>query len=324
MTEMTEGKLSKNSEDILASYNEYLHSERRLEAKTREVYCREAGLLLSYLEKNSLEIDKLTLEELEKYVIARDEGLSGRTGARNNSSIRAFFRYIVKEHYRDDDISRLLEKPERGTYLPKTLSVDQVEEILTAVRNDGDRLLSQRDYTFFEVIYSCGLRISEAVGLDLKAYNAEDGTLRVIGKRNKERVTFVGEYARAALEEYIEYTRPELSRRRKSDDRRKAAVRSDIDALFLGRSGHRLTRQAMHKRYHEVVTKLGIDATVHTLRHSFATHLLQGGANIRQVQTLLGHSDIKTTQIYTHLDTSKLLADFDRYSPLSEAEENDF
>lgn len=303
---------------LLSDYKEYLRHERRLSAKTIEVYMREAECLLSYCEASAEDISTLTLAGLEKFLNEQGAGLSGRTGARNQSAIRSFFRYLVKEEIREDDISLLLEKPKRGVYLPHAISQNDVEEILSAFRNAGDDLLSQRDYTFFEVIYSCGLRISEAIALTLSSYDAAEHTLRVRGKRGKERITFTGTYADAALAEYLEATRPVLASRRKKGDRRKESVRADMDALFISRSGHRLTRQAMHKRYHAIVERLGIDATVHTLRHSFATHLLEGGAGIRQVQSLLGHSDIKTTQIYTHLDTSELLNAFDRFSPLSE------
>lgn len=308
---------------LLQDYEEYLKHERRLSAKTVEVYMREADCLLSYCSDKELDISTITLADLEEFLNFQGAGLSGRTGARNQSAIRSLFKYLVKEEIREDDISLLLEKPKRGLYLPHALSQNEVEDILTTFRNAGDDLLAQRDYTFFEVIYSCGLRISEAIALTVSSYDPAEHTLRVKGKRGKERITFTGTYADAALAEYLEATRPVLASRRKKGDRRKESVRADMDALFISRSGHRLTRQAMHKRYHDVVTRLGIDSTVHTLRHSFATHLLEGGAGIRQVQSLLGHSDIKTTQIYTHLDTSELLDAFDRYSPLSDNNKED-
>lgn len=279
---------------------------------------REASFLVQYLDEKNLSLESLSLSELEEYLQARDGTLSSKTEARDQSALRQLFKFLVKERVREDDVALLLEKPKAEKTLPRALSKGQVEEILSAFRNEGDSLIAQRDYTFFEVIYSCGLRISEAISLSLSSYNEEEETIRVIGKRNKERITFVGSYAKVALEEYLSVTRPVLASRAKYSDRRTAEARDDMDALFLGRTGHRLTRQAMHKRYHALVETLGIDSTVHTLRHSFATHLLQGGANIREVQTMLGHSDIKTTQIYTHLNTNDLLSTFDKFSPLDE------
>ena len=283
---------------------------------------REAKCLLAYLEDKGEDVSFTSLASLEEFLTKQGANLSGRTGARNQSSIRSFFKFLVKNGYREDDIALLLEKPKRGEYLPHALSKEEVEEILSAFRNAGDDLLSIRDYTFFEVIYSSGLRISEAIALRLSSYDSESHTIKVFGKRGKERITFTGEYADKALKNYIELVRPILASRRKKGDRRRESVKSDMEALFLSRSGHSLTRQAMHKRYHAIVEKLGLDATVHTLRHSFATHLLEGGAGIRQVQSLLGHSDIKTTQIYTHLDTNSLLDSYDKFFPSLEDDDD--
>ncbi len=316
---MTRDKLSFTSRDLLRDYVDYLENERQLEAKSREVYSREVASLLSFVQEKNLDISTITIRDLEAFMVEHTAHMTSRTKAKVGSAVRSFFRYLTREEIRDDDPSILLEKAKKEDYLPKVLSEEQVDEIISAFRNEeGDALLAIRDYAFFELIYSCGLRISEAVALPLSAYDREEKTLRVIGKRNKERITFVGSVAAAALSEYLENVRPVLvSRRKKESDRRLRKNRDNEDALFLGRRGYMLTRQAMHKRYHEVVEKYGIESTVHTLRHSFATHLLAHGANIREVQTLLGHSDIRTTQIYTHLNSDDLLSIFDEFSPLS-------
>ena len=312
--------LSFQSKELIRDYLDHLEHERRLEEKTREVYSREVTSLLSYCEEKKLDISQLTLNELEDYVIFHTSKMHSRTVSKVGSALRSFFRYLVIEKIREDNPALLLEKPKKEDYLPHTLSEDEVDEILSMFKNEeGDNLLSFRDYTFFEVIYSCGLRISEAIDLTLSSYDRNEKTLRVIGKRNKERLTFVGEVAASALDEYIENVRPILAcRRKKSADRRIKKNKDSEDALFLGRRGLKLTRQAMHKRYHALIQMYGLNATVHTLRHSFATHLLSHGANIREVQTLLGHSDIKTTQIYTHLNSDDLLNVFDEFSPLSD------
>ena len=311
--------LTFQSKDIITNYLDYLEHERRLEEKTREVYSREVASLLAYCEKNKLDISTLNLNDLESYIVYHTQGLKSRTVSRMESSLRSFFRFLIAEKIRDDNPTLLLERPKKEDYLPHTLSEEEVDDVLSSFKNEeGDYNLSFRDYTFFEVIYSCGLRISEAINLELNSYDPNERTLRVIGKRSKERITFVGEVASQALDEYLKDVRPVLASRRKvSQDRRVKKNRESEDALFLGRRGQKLTRQAMHKRYHAIVNKYGITATVHTLRHSFATHLLNHGANIREVQTLLGHSDIKTTQIYTHIEKDDLLDIFDEFSPLS-------
>ena len=151
------------------------------------------------------------------------------------------------------------------------------------------------------------MRISEAVALDVSSFHPDEGTIAVIGKRDKERLVFIGDIAKEALVYYLSAIRPGL-----------LSGHQNEKALFLNRRGGRLTRQAAHKRFHEAAGRLGLDATIHTLRHSFATHMLEHGADIRSVQEMLGHSDVRTTQIYTHMNTGSILAFFDRFSPLSD------
>lgn len=303
---------------LYKDYRDYLENEVQLAPATREVYLREAGFLLSYLDERGKDVALISLSELDEYFRSRDRGLDARTISRIDSSLRSFFSFLVKENLREDNIALLLEKPKTDQYLPHALSLDEVNSILDSMKAlASDDMLFFRDYVFFELIYSCGLRISEAVNLKVSSYSRDEKTLIVFGKRSKERIVFVGEIAAGALDEYLSSVRPVLADANRKKARRTLRERESTDALFLGRRGEKLTRQAMHKRYHALVGKLGIDATVHALRHSYATHLLRGGANIRQVQMLLGHADIKTTQIYTHLNTDDLLATFDKYFPLS-------
>ncbi len=320
MTKTATDKLSRSSRDLVREYDFYLDQERRLDSKTREVYCREVGYLLLFCDERSLDISTLSLQQLEESLVIREKDLAARTDARILSAMRSFFRFLVLEKIRKDNPALLLEKPKTDEYLPHVLSREQVDMVLSAFGKDSADPLAVRDYTFFETIYSCGLRISEAVGLNVNSYDSEAGTLRVIGKRDKERTCFVGSYAREALDNYLANVRPVLYRASENSSRSQTLKKRDQNALFLGRRGERITRQGMHKRYHALVESLGIDSTVHALRHSFATHLLEGGAGVREVQELLGHSDIQTTQIYTHLDTSGLKSAFDTYSPLSDEE----
>ena len=317
MNTTAEGNRSCHS-PLYNDYRAYLENEVQLAPATREVYLREAGFLLSYLDERGKDVALISLSELDEYFRCRDRGLDARTISRIDSSLRSFFSFLVKENLREDNIALLLEKPKTDQYLPHALSLDEVNSILDSMKAlASDDMLFFRDYVFFELIYSCGLRISEAVNLKVSSYSRDEKTLIVFGKRSKERIVFVGEIAAGALDEYLSSVRPVLAGANRKKARRTLRERESTDALFLGRRGEKLTRQAMHKRYHALVGKLGIDATVHALRHSYATHLLRGGANIRQVQMLLGHADIKTTQIYTHLNTDDLLATFDKYFPLS-------
>ena len=295
----------------LKAFSRYIIYQRRLSEKTREVYSSEAERYLKYLAFRKKDLYSTAPSDIEEYLIfRRDGGASERTEGRILSSLRAFYRFLISEGNREDDNpAKLVEKPKESIHLPRVISVEEVDELLSSFPQDD--ILSLRDYTLFELIYSSGMRISEAVALDVSSYRKDDGTIFVIGKRDKERLVFIGESAQRALETYIDTVRPKL------------AVNTRETALFLNRRGGRLTRQAAHKRFHETTERLGLDATIHTLRHSFASHMIERGADIRSVQEMLGHSDVRTTQIYTHLDTSSLLSFFDKFSPLSDIEDTD-
>ena len=306
-----------NSQNRLLSddYSDYLTFERRLSENTRDVYHREVVFFLEYLEENSLELSSVGFRQIEDYISRRkdDDGLSERSVSKLLSALRSFFIYLGKERIRDDNPVLLIEKPKKREYLPKVLSEDQVNEILEEFRDDSD-LLMLRDYTLFELIYSSGMRISEVINVKIGSYSPEEESIRVIGKRNKERIVFVGGIAANALNYYLENVRPRLVSKNRA---------AGGDYIFLGRNGKPLTRQAVHKRFHERCEKLGMDATVHTLRHSYATHMLEHGADIRSVQEMLGHSDIKTTQIYTHLDTAGMLNEFDSFDIMHDIEDGE-
>ena len=297
---------------IIKQFADYLIYERRLSDKTREVYCREIALYFEFLEKESLDYSKITPLEMEEYLKTRRVGsaLDSATISRIISSLRTFYKFLESREQVDNNPAKLLDLPKKDNKLPKTLSEEDVDRILDKAKEKED-LLSLRDWCIFEVIYSSGLRISEAVSLNVSSYLNEDNTMRIIGKRGKERVVFLGEYAQNALSVYLQDVRPKLLNRKNMKE----------SALFLNRRGERMTRQAIHKRFHEIVESLDVNATVHTLRHSFATHMMINGADVRSVQEMLGHSDVKTTQIYTHFDTSSLLSLFDRYSPLGEEDD---
>jgi integrase/recombinase XerD len=224
--------------------------------------------------------------------------LSDRSVSKLLSALRSFFTYLQLQKIRIDNPVLQIPRAHQPVQLPKVASLKEVETLLESI--DTSDVLGFRDRTMFELIYSCGLRISEACNLELTDY--QDRYLRVLGKRGKMRILPVGEVAHSFLDAYLKEVRPSLVGSKRS-----------VKALFVGRRGQKLTRQAVYKRFMNYTDLTDIEAKVHTLRHSFATHLLEGGADLRSVQELLGHSDIKTTQIYTHVDTTALQDAYRRF-----------
>lgn len=302
-----EYELSDVDKELIRSFGDTISYSFRLSEKTREVYTREAALLLTFLNRNSLKLEEVGSSDIEKYIIEREdqEGITTRTAGKVLSSLRTFFKYLKIEKIIEANPAKLVEKPKDPLVLPKTISEDEMEELMKGFDDD---ILGRRDYALFELIYSSGMRISEAVGLDVSSWRREEKAISVIGKRNKERIVFVGDIAFEAVEEYLRDIRPRLLSKKNQKE----------PALFLNRRGGRLTRQAAHLRFQECTSRLGLEATIHTLRHSFASHMIKNGADIRSVQEMLGHSDIKTTQIYTQLDTSTLLEAYDKFSPFED------
>ncbi len=302
---MTTSKLSNTDRDLVLDFSDSIIYVFRLSEKTREVYSKEASLFLSFLDGKNITLEDCSVFDIEAYIEERkkDEDLSERTVSKVLSALRTFFRYLKMENITDNNPAKLVKKPKEGVHLPRTISESEIDEIMASFTRDN---LGMRDWALFELIYSSGMRISEAVSLNVDSYRKEDRSLRVIGKRNKERIVFIGDEAIEALDEYLASVRPQLLKGKNTKEK----------ALFLNRRGERLTRQAAHLRFHSVVDPLGLDATIHTLRHSFASHMLKNGADIRSVQEMLGHSDIKTTQIYTQLDTATMLENYDKFSPL--------
>ena len=302
---MTTTELSATERDLVDLFSDSLVYVFRLSEKTREVYTHEASLFLLYLGSCGRRIEECTPLDIENYIKKRtdDEKLNERTVSKTLSSLRTFFRFLMNEKIVSSNPAKMVKKPKESVHLPRTISEGEIDEIMATFSDDE---LGVRDYALFELIYSSGMRISEAVSLDVSSYRPGERSVSVIGKRNKERVVFIGDNAVSALDNYLSVSRPKLLSKKNTKEK----------ALFLNRRGGRLTRQAAHLRFHSVVDVLGLDATIHTLRHSFASHMLVHGADIRSVQEMLGHADIRTTQIYTQLDTSTLLSNFDRFSTL--------
>ena len=293
---------------IVNSYRDYLVAELNLTLSTVEVYDREILYFCRYLEGKSLRIVSVSGKEIEKYLGLRknvlndcDHPLRGSTVNKAKSALRSFFRYIQNEDIRSDNPAELIVMGERGRKLPEVFDLDQVERILSSI--DTNKKNGIRDRALFELIYSSGLRISEAS--DLKAGNIyfNESVIRIMGKGRKERFVPLGDEAEKWLRKYIIESRPFLQKNKK------------CEYLFLNNRGEKLSRKGIWKRFSDLAGLEGVSSKVHTLRHSFATHLLKGGADLRAVQELLGHSDISTTQIYTHLNTSDLREYHKKYHP---------
>ena len=274
---------------------------------TAETYRFEIRRFLEYLEAEKIAVAAVTSQDLTAYLEKRREAdhIDSRSAAKAISCLRSFFRYIVDENLRQDNPAALLENPRRRMYLPEVLSREKVEDILNVVDSGSPRGL--RDRTIYELIYSAGLRISEAVGLNLRDLDLAGGLAKVRGKGNKERLAIFGPEAAAWLERYLQEARPKIARGR--------AQGRQSPALFIGKSGKRLSRKGIWKNYSRYTVLAVTGSRLHTLRHSFATELLAGGADLRTVQELLGHADISTTQIYTHVDLNMLRESHRRYLP---------
>lgn len=301
------------SENLLKDYHDYLVVERRLAPGTIAVYLPEARRYLDYAVHHELDITIATLHDLNHYIAARSqqEDLKKRSLAKIVSAVRSFHRFLVDSRLRNDNPSELLELPKLPLSIPQAASYNDVERLLNSIDGFGDSHLALRDRALFETIYSAGLRASEASALRVEDVRFDQEELRVLGKGNKERLIPLGSYAAHHIQRYLEEARDHL-------------VGNHIHqkALFVGRRGSALSRAAIWKRFTQYCDRIGLEAKVHTLRHSFATHLLRGGADLRSVQELLGHADIRTTQIYTHADTDDLQQAFEEHHPQGQKHKN--
>lgn len=280
-----------------ARYLRHLEIERRLSVNTVAAYRRDLEAFLAALaERGVTDAASLDAEVVRGYVVGlrdREAPLSASSTARVISSIRGFTRFLVEEGVIERDAAESLTAPKQPQRLPKALSHAQVEALLAAT--DGDDPVRLRDKALLELLYATGARVSEAVSLDVDDLVGAEGTpelIRVVGKGDKQRIVPVGSFARVAVEAYLVRARPLL-----------ASGRRSTPALFLGARGARLSRQNAWLIIRSAAERAGLTVEVspHSLRHSFATHLLAGGADVRVVQELLGHASVATTQLYTHV-----------------------
>jgi integrase/recombinase XerD len=283
-------------EFLLGPFEDFLRFERGLAARTVDGYLRDCRQLVAFLRARGIGdpagIDYGLLRDFVVDLVER--GLAGSTVSRKLSAVRAYFGFLLAEGHVATDPTERLESPRAGRSLPDVLTYEEVERVLAAV--ELEHPLAFRDRAMLEMLYGAGLRVSELVGLETRDLLLEEGLLRVRGKGSKERLVPVGKRAVAALRRYLRETRPRLDR---GESR---------GVVFLNHHGRPLTRVGAWKvvRRHVQRADIGRPVSPHTFRHSFATHLLEGGADLAAVQEMLGHADISTTQIYTHVDRAYL------------------
>ncbi len=282
--------------ELLQHYEQYLLLEQGLSANTREAYGRDLRRFLDYAGARHVDALDVDLPLLEDYVQHLFEaGIAASSMARMISSVRSFYRYLQIDGYLGQDPTELLETPRQPKHLPEVLTIEEVERILDAI--DLSKPEGQRDRCLIELLYSCGLRVSEVCALRLSDLFFDEGFVRVIGKGDKQRVVPISPRAMHEVHNWL-------------DARADIAVKpEDEDVLFVSaRRGRRLSRVTVFHNIKLHVAAAGIDKSVspHTFRHTFATHLLEGGASLPAIQAMLGHEDIGTTEIYTHLDSAYL------------------
>jgi len=282
---------------LIERFIEALWLERGLSAHTQAAYRSDLALLNGWLQARGVELQSVGREVLLDHLAWRmNQGYKARSTARLISGMRGFYRFLLREGVIDTDPTLQVDMPQLGRPLPKSLSEADVEALLAAP--DLDDPIGLRDRAMLEVLYACGLRVSELVGLTLEQVNLRQGVLRVFGKGSKERLVPMGEEAIGWVERYCREARPALLAGRPAD------------VLFPSLRGEQMTRQTFWHRIKHQAQVAGIAKSLspHTLRHAFATHLLNHGADLRVVQMLLGHSDLSTTQIYTHIARARLQA----------------
>jgi len=281
---------------LLDRYLDFLMVEKGLAAQTIEAYSRDLVRYMSFLnESGRAAVSETDTSLILKYLISmREDGLNARSRARHLVSIRGFYRFLTQEEVLSSDPTRLIDLPKSGLKLPDVLSIEEVKRLLVAP--DLEKPAGCRDAAMLELLYAAGLRVSELVTLKLQDVNLTAGYVRVFGKGAKERVVPIGQYAQEKIRRY-------------TNGARQALLKDRISVtLFVARAGRPLSRQGFWKLIKRYGHRAGLRKVItpHTLRHSFASHLLEGGADLRAVQTMLGHADIATTQIYTHVARDRL------------------
>ena len=291
--------------DILVKqYIRYLKLERNYTINTIEAYQHDLDWLLRYCKDNSIKVLDVKLEDLENFATTFHEfGITPKSQARILSGVRSFYRYLVLDGYLEQDPTELLESPQLAKYLPEVLSTEEVDKLEASI--DLSKPEGQRNKAIIEVLFSCGLRVSELINMKLSQLYLEEKFVRIMGKGNKERLVPISQRAIKELKLwFLDRVQPNVKP-------------GEEDYVFLNRRGHHLTRVMILIMIKRQAEEAGIKKTIspHTLRHSFATALLKGGASLRAIQDMLGHEDISTTEIYTHIDNTTLRQEILEHHP---------
>ncbi len=289
-------------ENILKEYTNFLKIEKRYSSNTVQAYYRDISRFLLFAGEGPLETFDST--KIRSYIMkCLEEGRNSRSTARYLSSLKSFFKFLCEENYLKDNPAEILESPKLWRKLPNIISLDEVEALLACP--DPKTLFGIRDKAMLEVLYATGLRVSELISLKSSDVDLQVGFLRSMGKGSKERVVPLGAVAQSAVQDYIDIARRVLLKGNTAHE------------LFITRRGSKMTRQGFWKILRAYALKANIRTNVspHTLRHAFATHLLERGADLRSVQEMLGHADISTTQIYTHILQDRMRQVHDKFHP---------
>lgn len=297
-------EISEKKHKIIIKYKQYLKLEKSLSTNTVEAYLTDLEKLIIFLEETGKDIETVRLEDLEAFSAGlHDIGIHPRSQARILSGIRTFFRFLLLDGYREDDPSELLESPQIGRHLPEVLTIKEIDRMLEYI--DKSTREGQRNAAIIETLYGCGLRVSELCNLKLSDLYLKEEFIKVNGKGNKQRLVPISPRAIHELKLYFNW-------------RNEGLIKKDFeDYVFISRFGKNISRIMVFHIIKELAEATGIKKIIspHTLRHSFATHLLEGGANLRAIQAMLGHESIGTTEIYTHIDRSLLKTEILEHHP---------
>ncbi|MBF0762259.1 site-specific tyrosine recombinase XerD [Dysgonomonas mossii] len=291
-------------DNIVRKYKNYLLLEKSLSPNSIDAYMTDLAKLSGFLQNENLKVEDVTLDNLQQFVAQLyDIGINARSVARIISGIKSFYDFLVLDGYMQNDPTELLDSPKIGLKLPTVLALDEIETLMSVI--DLSTKEGQRNRAILETLYSCGLRISELTTLKFSDLFFDEGFIKVQGKGSKQRLVPISHTAINEIEKYLIY-RKEINVKKGSED-----------ALFLSNRGTAISRIMIFHFIKEYAMQAGIKKTIspHTFRHSFATHLLEGGANIRAIQLMLGHEKITTTEIYTHMDREYLRQEIIEHHP---------
>ncbi len=295
-----------NWNSFLKSYQSYLRIERGLSKNTIDNYSFDIERLTLFLDKNQMEVSpiKISEETIQQFIYSVSKEVNPRSQARIISGLKSFFSYLIFEDYRQDNPLELIESPKMGRKLPDTLSLSDIDKLIAAIdlsSNEGER-----NRAMLETLYGCGLRVSELVALKISDLFFEEGFIKITGKGNKQRFVPIGNVTQKYIEIYKNRIRPHLN-----------IQKGHEDTLFLNRRGRQLTRAMIFTIIKDLAVKIELQKVIspHTFRHSYATHLLENGADLRSIQLLLGHESITTTEIYVHLDKKHLTQVLNKFHP---------